>query len=150
MLPIRIDFYLLDVDEPQARWLMACKLLEKAYHAGNRVYVHCQNQKDAEYLDELLWNFKPESFIPHNLRGEGPEPPPPIQIGFNEDIGSSKDVLFNLSDEIPIFHQRFRRIIEIVGNREHEKELGRAHYRIYRAKNYQLHTHTLKSGLSVP
>lgn len=77
---IRVDFYLLASDQPDARWLVACRLLEKAYAKGHKVYVLCNNKQDAELLDELLWTFKEDSFIPHNLQGEGPEPPPPSKL----------------------------------------------------------------------
>ncbi|HRD68870.1 MAG TPA: DNA polymerase III subunit chi, partial [Legionella sp.] len=46
MSPIRVDFYLIASSEPDALWLIACRLLEKAYFKGHRVYVHCTNQKE--------------------------------------------------------------------------------------------------------
>lgn len=140
---IRVDFYLLATNDKQSRWLLACRLLEKAYSRGHRIFVYCDTQHDAETLDELLWTFKDNSFIPHNLQGEGPEPPPPIQIGYQDEPRGFNDILVNLAAEIPPFYQRFRRIIEIVLNDETAKELSRAHYREYRAKQCELHTHVL-------
>lgn len=134
MLPKRIDFYLLDQAEPQAKLQFACRLLEKAYAQQRRVFVQCVNQAQAEALDELLWTFKEDSFIPHHLQGEGPEPPPPIQIGYSmatEPSGYS-DILLNLSNEIPTFYLNFQRVIEIVLEEETSKEISRQHYRQYR------------------
>lgn len=142
MSHIRADFYLLTEDQPDAHWLVACRLIEKAYLTKHRVFVFCERQQDAEMLDELLWTFKPESFIPHNLQDEGPEPPPPVQIGHLEPKGT-KDILINMSFSIPTFHARFKRIIEIVPNQEEEKELRRIHYKQYRALGYVMSTHTL-------
>lgn len=139
-----VDFYLLAAETADSRWLVACRLLEKAYAKGHKVYVHCENQADAEVLDELLWTFKDESFIPHNLQGEGPEPPPPVQIGFDKEPRGFNDILFNMSKTVPVFHQRFKRIIEIVTNEESEKELSRIHYKEYRAKGYPIKTHNLE------
>ncbi|MCW8386457.1 DNA polymerase III subunit chi [Fluoribacter dumoffii] len=141
---IRVDFYLLASDQPDARWLVACRLLEKAYAKGHKVYVLCNNKQDAELLDELLWTFKEDSFIPHNLQGEGPEPPPPIQIGYEREPRGFNDILLNLADYIPDFYSRFKRIMQIVNNVEADKELSRAHYRDYRAKGCELHTHHLE------
>lgn len=143
MPSIRVDFYLLANNDKQTLWLLACRLLEKAYLRGHRVFVYCNNQQEAETLDELLWTFKDNSFIPHNLQGEGPEPPPPIQIGYRDEPRSFNDILFNLATEIPSFFPRFRRVIEIVTNDEAAKELSRAHYREYRAKNCELQTHEI-------
>ena len=33
------------------------------------------------------------AFIPHNLQGEGPEPPPPIQIGYQEEPRGFNDII---------------------------------------------------------
>jgi DNA polymerase III subunit chi len=144
MPPIRVDFYLLESDQNQARWLVACRLLEKAYARGHRVYVFCNHQQDAELLDELLWTFKEDSFIPHNLQGEGPEPPPPIQIGYGNEPRGFNDILLNLTNRIPPFYAKFRRVMELVANIEAEKELSRANYREYRAKGCELYTHQIK------
>lgn len=141
---IRVDFYLLASDQNDTRWLVACRLLEKAYAKGHKVYVLCNNKQDAELLDELLWTFKEDSFIPHNLQGEGPEPPPPIQIGYEQEPRGFNDILLNLSNSIPSFYARFKRIMELVINVETEKEKSRAHYRDYRAKNCELHTHQIE------
>lgn len=144
MPPIRVDFYLLANELNDARWLLACRLLEKAYAKGHRVFVLCNNKQDAELLDELLWTFKEESFIPHNLQGEGPEPPPPIQIGYELEPRGFNDILLNLSNNIPSFYAKFKRIMQIVINSDADKEQSRAHYRNYKAKGCELHTHQMQ------
>lgn len=144
MQPIRVDFYLLESEEPQARWNIACRLLEKAYLRGHKVYVFCNNQHDAELIDELLWTFKEDSFIPHNLQGEGPEPPPPIQIGYEKEPRGFNDILLNLTGQVPPFYNKFRRVMELVINLESEKEQSRTNYRVYKAQGCELLTHPIK------
>jgi len=144
MSQIRVDFYLLTQNEPQAAWQTACRLLEKAYLRGHRVFVYCNNQADAEHLDELLWTYKDDSFIPHNLQGEGPEPPPAIQIGFGMEPRGYNDILLNMAITIPPYFSRFRRIMEIVTADDSAKETSRNHYREYRAHQCELHTHQLE------
>ena len=140
---MRVDFYLLDKSEPEALWLLACRLIEKAYARGHRVFVQCQNQQDAERLDELLWTYKDDSFIPHNLQGEGPEPPPPVQIGFDKEPRGFNDILINLTDPVPHFFTRFSRVIELVSADEEAKAICREHYRHYRANGCELQTHNI-------
>lgn len=144
MPPIRVDFYLLSSSEASARLLLTCRLLEKAYLRGHRVFVYCNNQQEAEAVDELLWTFKENSFIPHNLQGEGPEPPPPIQIGYGDEPRNFNEILINLADQIPPFYPRFRRVIEIVAHDEAAKELSRQHYREYRSRQCELQTHEIE------
>ena len=129
---MRIDFYLLNQASPDASGLFICRLLEKAYRQGHRVFVYCKHAEQADHLDELLWTFKPESFIPHHLQGEGPEPPPPIQIGYAREPQGFSDILLNLSDQVPAFYSKFRRVIEVIAADEPSKELGRTHFRFYR------------------
>lgn len=144
MSPIRVDFYLLSSNPPGAVGLLACKLLEKAYLRGHRVFVYCDSKADAEQLDELLWTFKQDSFIPHNLQGEGPEPPPPVQIGYDSEPRGFSDILLNMSSNIPDFFTRFKRIITIIGHDEAAKTIGRQHYRDYRNHRCTLHTHQIE------
>ena len=144
MSPIRVDFYLLNSSEPQAVYLVVCRLLEKAYQRGHRVFVYCESQKNAEYLDELLWTYKDDSFIPHNLQGEGPEPPPPVQIGYGAEPRGFNDILLNMALSVPPFFSRFRRIMEVVAANDASKEISRTHYREYRSKQCDLHTHNIE------
>jgi len=124
--------------------MLACRLLEKAYLRGHSVFVYCDTQEQAERIDELLWTFRDDSFIPHNLQGEGPEPPPPVQIGYQQEPRGFNDILLNLSDHIPAFYPRFRRVMQLVSNNEESKELSRVHYRDYRSKQCELHTHPIE------
>lgn len=143
MSPIRIDFYLLTSTQPDAVGLVTCRLLEKAYQRGHKVFVYCDDQQTAEALDELLWTFKDDAFIPHHLAGEGPEPPPPVQIAYKSEPRGFNDILINLSKNIPDFYTRFRRVIEIVPSDEMAKAISREHYRVYRASGCALNTHPI-------
>jgi DNA polymerase-3 subunit chi len=140
---MRADFYLLNNSHPQAGWLVACRLLEKAYLRNHRVFVYCETRLDAMMLDELLWTFKDDSFIPHNLQGEGPEPPPAVQIGHDTEPRGFSDILMNMSTKIPPFHTRFQRIMEIVMDNDAAKAIGRQHYKEYRARGFDMHTHPI-------
>jgi DNA polymerase-3 subunit chi len=140
---MRVDFYVLNDPKPDALWLFTCRLIEKAYLRGHRVYIQCQNQHDAFHLDELLWTYKDDSFIPHNLQGEGPEPPPPVQIGYQDEPRGFNDILITLTDAIPVFYKRFKRVIEIVAACEKAKTISRQHYREYRTQGCELQMHTL-------
>lgn len=144
---MRVDFYLLDKTEPDALWLLTCRLIEKAYAHGHRVFVQCKDQHDAERLDELLWTYKEDSFVPHNLQGEGPEPPPPVQIGFDKEPRGFNDILINMTDPVPPFFTRFKRVIEIVAANEEAKTIGRHHYRHYRGSGCELQTHNISKEI---
>lgn len=138
----KIDFYILPEDNCLQ---LACKLIEKAYKNRHRVYIHTENETVAHQLDELLWTYKEESFIPHNLYGEGPDPAPPIQIGFASTPEKHRDILINLSNDIPVFYKQFARIMELVPNSPSIQERARENYRIYRSNGYDIQTHKLQT-----
>ncbi len=46
---------------------VACALAEKAFRQGYRVHLQVPDAAAAEALDELLWTFRADSFVPHCL-----------------------------------------------------------------------------------
>ncbi len=140
---MRVDFYLVNKTEPDALYLTACRLLEKAYLRGHRVFVLCGDKAAAELLDELLWTFDDTSFIPHNLQGEGPDTPPPVQIGYSDTPRNFNDILLNLTESVPSFYTRFKRVMQLVAPNDGARAVSREQYRFYRQARCDLHTHNL-------
>ena len=50
----RVDFYV--ASDEAAR--VACRLAEKAWKLGHKVYVHASDPTEAQKLDELRWTFR--------------------------------------------------------------------------------------------
>ena len=73
----RIDFYQITGDQ-QA---FTCRLIDQVYRRGHQIYVHTASMEQAERLDEDLWSFRPDSFVPHALTGQ--ELVVPVRIGFD-------------------------------------------------------------------
>ncbi|EHJ79401.1 DNA polymerase 3 chi subunit [Salmonella enterica subsp. enterica serovar Baildon str. R6-199] len=69
-------FYLLDNDTTvnglSAVEQLVCEIAAERWRAGKRVLIACEDEKQAIRLDEALWARPAESFVPHNLAGEGP------------------------------------------------------------------------------
>jgi DNA polymerase-3 subunit chi len=140
-----IAFYILEESSSMQRLRLACRLLEKAYKNRHRIYVNADDEKQAHLLDEMLWTYKDDAFVPHNLYGDGPEPAPPVQIGFVITPDKQRDILLNLSLEVPAFYSQFARILEIVSADSAIQAAGREHYRQYRAAGYEITTHKLST-----
>lgn len=145
----RIDFYILEGRQDAGRHLqIACRLAEKAWSGGQRVYIHTDEAVSAKKLDDMLWSFRAESFLPHQLLAEGQDSDAltPIHIGWNEPPAQHDQVLINLAAEIPLCFSRFDRVAEIVSATEQAREQGRQRYRFYRDRGYPLQTHRLAQG----
>lgn len=140
---MRVDFYLIPANNEVEHLEFTCRIIEKAYLRHNRVYVYTQIEKQAHWLDELLWTFKEDSFIPHNLQGEGPFPPPVVQIGQAQPDKIFNDIIINLDINIPAFCQQFRRIIEIIPEIAEIKQAARTRYRLYQQQQYAINTHQM-------
>lgn len=141
----KIDFYILPEAHANARLQLACRLIEKAYKQKHRIYVHTEDRTMAHQLDEMLWTYRDDSFLPHNLYGDGPEPAPPIQIGFNAIPEKHRDILLNLNQQVPEFYVQFARILELITNDTAAQETGRERYRFYRTQQCELNTHKLQT-----
>ena len=146
----RVDFYIID-DAGGGRaddGVIACRVAEKAYQAGHKVYIHAGDAPQAERLDQLLWTFRQGSFVPHQrlAPGEAADPLTPVHIGWDGEPEPHDDVLINLTAEVPLFFSRFQRVAEIVPADERAKQQGRARYKFYRDRGYQLEMHTLTPG----
>lgn len=141
----QVDFYILTHEKLTARNHFACRIIDKAYRRGHRVYIHTASQQEAHRIDEMLWTFRDISFVPHNLCGEGPTYPPPVQIGFEQNPAAFNDILINLTTQIPNWYTRFKRIIEIIPNETSWRKNAREHYRFYRSQGSQLNSHDIST-----
>lgn len=144
----KIDFYILDQQHNEARVRFACRLAEKAWQQGNRVYIHTENAAQSHRLDELLWTFRVGSFVPHALEEESTASDTPIHIGHGEEPLHHDEVLINLATEVPLFFSRFERVAEIVDQPEQSRHQGRQRFRFYRERGYHLDSHTISSGIA--
>jgi DNA polymerase III subunit chi len=141
----KIDFYILATDNENHRLEFVCRLIEKAYKNQRRIYVHAKDRDAAHQLDELLWTYRDECFLPHHLYGEGPNPLPPIQIGFDIKPDQHRDILINLHSTIPDFFTQFSRVCEVISNDPDCQAAARDNYRAYRAQGHDITTHKLQS-----
>ncbi len=139
----RIDFYVLPNADPAQRPLLACKLAEKAYSQGLKVYIHTASESDTQQLDELLWTFRDGSFLPHAIHSAVAGDPPPILLGHDHEPATHTDVLINLGTDIPKFFGRFERVAELVDQRTELLTQSRERFRYYRERGYELKSHNL-------
>lgn len=138
----QVDFYILPSADPSARLDFACKLSEKAWRLGHRVYLHCSDATQRDDLDARLWRFRRESFVPHGTAEEDPEGP--IVLGLGNDAGRHDDLLINLDLSIPAFFSRFARVAEVVVEDPAIRQAARESFRFYREQGYPLHNHRLQ------
>ena len=133
----KIDFYQISGDEQT----FACRLIDKVYRAGHRIYVHTGSARQAEELDDHLWVFREDSFIPHALHSVDIEAP--VKIGHDHEPSEHQEVLINLSGAVPDFFSRFDRVAEVVPHDENRRKAARENYAYYKQRGYKLDYHNI-------
>jgi len=141
-----VDFYILATDIEQDCLLYCCNFVAVKFAEARRVYIHTPNRATAEAIDELLWTFRDESFIPHTLADEGLRPVPPVQIGHGAIEHVAHDTLVNLADDIPSSFMRYRHLVQLIPNNEAKIVSARNMYRYYREQGCALHFHDLRKA----
>lgn len=137
----RISFYLLKSTQPEQRQAFACRLVEKAYHQGQQVYIHTDNARHSAAVDAALWAIRPDSFVPHEIVKDGVNVDSPVLIGHGDNTPPRlMDVLVNLTDQQPLFFSQFERVAEIIDNNDMIKQAGRERFKFYKQRGYELDT----------
>jgi DNA polymerase-3 subunit chi len=139
----RISFYVLKGSDEQDRQVFACRLIEKAYFQGHQIYIHTDNEQQVEQLNQSLWSFRDDSFIPHQMQGDTNDKTCPIIIGHNATPPRLMGLLVNLATEQPTFFSQFERVAEFINEEPVIKTAGRERYRFYQQRGYQLEMYTI-------
>ena len=139
----RVDFYVLGEQFRGDASTLACRLAEKAWLQGRRVYLHTGSPAETEQLDRLLWTFREGSFVPHGANGKVSPGLNPVLVGHDDQGGEEHDVLINLAPEVPHFFSRFDRVAELIEQAPEKRKQGRVRYAFYRDRGYPLQTHSL-------
>jgi DNA polymerase III subunit chi len=139
-----IDFYFNAGD----RFEVACRLTGKALLKKNRVLIYAPQSEAAQRIDRLLWTAQAVSFIPHCAAHDALAAETPVLIASDDDAprsppASACDVLVNLSAECPPFFERHERLLEIVSQDDAERSAGRARFKYYRDRGYEIRNHDL-------
>lgn len=68
-------------------------LLSKAYEKGHRIVVKLGSEADVKVLNDHLWSFSPDSFLPHGSEKEGNPAQQPIWLTDKDENPNEADVL---------------------------------------------------------
>jgi len=115
----------------------ACLQASYFYRQNQRVFIYAQEQQQAEAVDEMLWAFDSDSFVPHNLVGEGPKQGAAVEISAQAPQGR-RPILINLTATVPNFANQFQFIVDFVPSDEAQKQQARERFKAYRQWGFQV------------
>jgi DNA polymerase-3 subunit chi len=139
----RADFYLIDKprfrDEPL---LLVCELARKASDAGRHTLVLARDAAQAEALDDLLWSFDPDAYVPHQIAGaDEDEDEAVVLIASPETDASPRPLLINLRDAAP--SGDFERVLEVVPADPAARGGSRERWKHYQSRGFELKKHDM-------
>jgi DNA polymerase III subunit chi len=128
----RADFYLIAkprfLDKPL---LLVCELARKATDSGQAMLIFAASAAQAEALDELLWEFDPDAYIPHQIAGSDEDDDvTPVLIVPPEMQSPMRPLVLNLRNE-PV-QGDFARVLEVVPADEASRGPLRERWKHYR------------------
>lgn len=138
----RADFYL--IDKPRFRedpLLLVCELAKRAHGAQQPTLILTRDFEQAEAIDEYLWSFDEDSFIPHQLAGDDDDAntavlivPPGVEV-------ADRPMVINLRDACA--PGRFDRVLEVVAADSAEREGSRSRWTEYKKAGFEVNKHDM-------
>ncbi|ARU57618.1 DNA polymerase III subunit chi [Oleiphilus messinensis] len=154
----RADFYILKSDREIDRYNYVCRLTEMAYTRGMRTHILTDSTAEAEHLDELLWNFKLESFIPHEIAVHSSlittattgdtktQAPVLIYTTALDKTETSGDLVINMSASLPHNIDSYSRLAEIASQSPPVLKQVRSHFRQLKTSGVTINIHDFSSN----
>ncbi len=139
----RADFYL--IAKPRFRenpLLLVCELARKAHDAGQPTLILARDAAQAEALDDLLWAFDENAYIPHQIAGvDEDEDEAAVLIAAPGHDPPSRPLVINLRDGIA--PGDYQRVLEVVPADESARGPLRQRWREYQARGFALNKYDM-------
>ncbi|QJQ98021.1 DNA polymerase III subunit chi [Halomonas sp. PGE1] len=149
----QVDFYVLPDTTLEARLDFACRLAETIQRKGYRLHLHAEDEAMARELDERLWTFRADAYVPHVLLDTEEaaaelDERVPVTIGWASPPSPDLAVqaLLNLAPDIPEWFSRFERVAEIINQHQDVLTAKRECWQTYKKRGYPVKAHQLRGG----
>ncbi len=133
----RAEFYLIVKDrfksDPN---LLVCELVKRAYAAELPTLILARSLEDAEELDDKLWSFDPDSFIPHQIAGDEDDDVTAVLIAPPGAQVADRALVINLREDAA--EGQFDWVKEVVPADPAEREGSRKRWAEYRKRGFEV------------
>ena len=138
----RADFYLIAkprfLEEPMK---LVCELARKSYDKGLWTLILARDAAQAEALDELLWSFDDDAYIPHQITGDEEDELTPVLIATPDMDVPSRALVINLRDDT--YLGACDRILEVVPADASAREPLRERWKQYKALGFDVNKYDM-------
>lgn len=129
-----INFYRIHGHFEEAM-ILACQLVEKAQRSGMTTLLATPDEATSTTLDELMWSFRNDAFVPHAIEDT---PSSPVVISHHNQPGGHHGLLINLGRKPPSWFPRFEKMVEIVYDEQQVMEDKREQFKYYKDRGYPI------------
>jgi DNA polymerase-3 subunit chi len=143
----QVDFYLLKSSTFSDQIGFCCRLTEKALAQQNKIHIQTKDTIQSDALNEALWSFKADSFLPHAI-GQDLHQNYPITIdsqALEQQSLAQRNLLILLCSEVPRHHHNFERMCVIVSNQENDIQLAREQYKHFKQQDLKVNIHDMRN-----
>ncbi len=140
---MRADFYLIAkprfLDEPLK---LVCELARKAYDGNHWTLILARDAAQAEELDELLWAFDDDAYVPHQIAGTDQEDEvTPVLIATPDVDAPARTLVINLRDDA--YAGQCERVLEVVPADPAARDPLRERWKQYKARGFDVNKYDM-------
>lgn len=125
----------LRVRSPQEKIVSICKTMSYLFNSGNTILIHAPSADAAQYVNDLLWRYPEDSFLPHSV--ESTPTNERIVITTAAENLNQAQVLFNLCTTVGDHCLHFEKIYELQDETDPNRlQLSKQKYNIYKERQF--------------
>ncbi|MCM2343152.1 MAG: DNA polymerase III subunit chi [Alphaproteobacteria bacterium] len=117
-------------------------ILGKALSGGRRVVVRLGDATLVETINNHLWSFSPDSFLPHGAAKDGQAAQQPVWLTDQDENPNQADVLIRVpgtAQDVPAHLADFTLCCDVIDGRLDEEVMAaRERWKLYKAAGYQV------------
>jgi DNA polymerase-3 subunit chi len=138
----RADFYLIAKPRfAEQPLLLVCELAKRACAANQFTLILARDAAQAEEIDDLLWSFEPDAFVPHQIAGDEEDELTPVLIVPPDTEAPPRPLVINLRDAA--WTQPCERVLEVVPADPATRGPQRQRWKQYQALGFELAKHDM-------
>ena len=117
--------HFLSATTPKQKISLLTETAHKLFCEGKRIQIQAPSDEALRFLDDLLWSYKEESFLPHTI-ASSPTSEPIVLTKLAVNLNNA-DVLIHLLPTLPPLH--FPEIYDLLDETTPEKKEAAEHKR---------------------
>ncbi len=131
-----IRFYHLQKKSADA---VLAELAERALSRGHRIIVRTRDENETNRLNDFLWTFRPDSFLPHGTANDLKPDMQPIFLTAARDNPNNADCIFLMPGCVTDQIDDYKLCCDILDGRDEEQiQQGRSRWKDWKSQNHNM------------